>query len=137
MRLQEVVADQLRRHEGLRLKPYHCTAGKLTIGYGRNLENRGISTKEAEFMLNNDIEDAMGAARSLIISFDELSVNRQAVLVNMIFNLGVGGLSGFHTMLAAIDNKLWKCAADAMRQSKWYVQVKGRAEELAQLMERG
>ena len=36
--LLERIKKQLVRHEGLRLKPYRCTAGKLTIGYGRNLD---------------------------------------------------------------------------------------------------
>ena len=36
--LLERMKEQLLRHEGLRLKPYRCTAGKLTIGIGRNLE---------------------------------------------------------------------------------------------------
>jgi Phage-related lysozyme (muraminidase) len=39
--------DQLIDHEGLKLEPYECTAGKLTIGVGRNLEDRGISVDEA------------------------------------------------------------------------------------------
>jgi len=41
------IADQLILHEGLRLKPYHCPAGKHTIGIGRNLEDKGITEKEA------------------------------------------------------------------------------------------
>ena len=48
---------QLVRHEGLRLKPYRCTAGKLTIGVGRNLEDKGISQQEAYELLENDIRE--------------------------------------------------------------------------------
>ena len=33
--------------EGLSLKPYRCPAGKLTIGYGHNLEANGISEEIA------------------------------------------------------------------------------------------
>ena len=47
--------DMLVRHEGLRLKPYRCPAGRLTIGVGRNLEDKGISSSEAFNMLANDI----------------------------------------------------------------------------------
>ena len=45
--------EQLKRHEGLKLKPYKCTADKLTIGVGRNLEDVGISEEEAEMLLQN------------------------------------------------------------------------------------
>ena len=48
---------QLALHEGLRLKPYKCTSGALTIGYGRNLDARGITEAEAEMMLSHDIDD--------------------------------------------------------------------------------
>ena len=52
--LLERMKEQLLRHEGLRLKPYRCTAGKLTIGIGRNLDDCGISQKEAYALLDND-----------------------------------------------------------------------------------
>ena len=47
--------DMLIRHEGLKLKPYLCTAGKLTIGVGRNIQDRGITYQEAMMLLENDI----------------------------------------------------------------------------------
>ncbi len=50
--------EQLKRHEGVKLKPYFCTQGKCTIGVGRNLEDVGISEEEAEMLLINDIERA-------------------------------------------------------------------------------
>ena len=49
------IKDQLIKHEGLRLKPYKCTAGKMTIGVGRNLDDVGISEQEALDMLFNDV----------------------------------------------------------------------------------
>ena len=53
--LLERIKEQLVRHEGLRLKPYRCSAGKLTIGIGRNLDDCGISQSETYVMLINDI----------------------------------------------------------------------------------
>ena len=55
MNLQEV-QNMLIRHEGLKLFPYQCPAGKTTIGVGRNLDDKGISEKEAMYMLNEDIQ---------------------------------------------------------------------------------
>lgn len=43
--------DMLIRHEGLRLKPYHDTVRKLTIGIGRNLDDVGITHEEALILL--------------------------------------------------------------------------------------
>jgi lysozyme len=56
------VYDVLKRDEGLRLKPYQDTVGKWTIGYGRNLDDRGISKYEAEAMLRNDVASTPAAA---------------------------------------------------------------------------
>ena len=39
---------QLRLHEGVERKPYQCTAGYLTIGVGRNIEERGLSDDEID-----------------------------------------------------------------------------------------
>ena len=55
--LMNRIKAQLVRHEGLRLKPYRCTAGKLTIGIGRNLDDCGISQTEAYLLLENDIRN--------------------------------------------------------------------------------
>ena len=54
------LTEQLMVHEGLKLQPYKCTAGKLTIGVGRNLDDVGITDIEAKFMLENDVARCMG-----------------------------------------------------------------------------
>ena len=59
MKNSEALIKMIKRHEGLRLKPYKCTAGKTTIGYGRNLTNVGISESEALIMLKADLEKAV------------------------------------------------------------------------------
>ncbi len=48
---------QLVRPEGQRLKSYRCTAGKLTIGIGSNLDICIISRKKAYTMLERDIQN--------------------------------------------------------------------------------
>jgi lysozyme len=51
----KTLIDELVRDEGMRTKPYHCTAGKLTIGVGRNIEEVGITEEEARYLLENDL----------------------------------------------------------------------------------
>ena len=130
------ILDSLKLHEGLRLKVYQDTVGIPTIGYGRNLQ-KGISQIEAEFMLDNDLEDAIDAAKGLFKNFDFISPARQEVLIEMAFNLGASRLAGFRNMIAAVEAGEWKKAADEMKNSRWAVQVKGRANELAQIMWQG
>jgi lysozyme len=131
------VTPLLKAHEGLRLKPYTCTAGKLTIGYGRNLDDMGINKAEAEHLLAQDINRAIHDARSLIKGFDSLSLTRKAVLVDMMFNLGMNRLSQFKNMLYAIEEHNYSKASFEMLNSLWAVQVGARASVLAEMMAHG
>lgn len=134
---KEILEKQLIVHEGIRLKPYRDTVGKLTIGVGRNLDDVGINFGEAMFLLNADIEKAAAAAAKHINNFSELSENRQAALVNMAFNLGERGLSLFLKMIDAIQAGDFELAAQEMLESRWANQVGNRAKDLAMLMRTG
>ena len=128
---------QLRLHEGERLKPYRCTAGKLTIGVGRNLEDRGITAEESAYLLGNDIDRfATELLRALpwVAQLDEV---RQRVLLDMAFNLGMAGLLTFKNTLATIKAGDYQKAAAMMLDSKWAGQVGQRAERLSRMMYTG
>ena len=125
----------VKAHEGLELKPYTDTVGKLTIGYGRNLSDRGLSEAEAEHLLINDLRIAEEDARSLSGPiWDYLSLDRKAVLVDMAFNLGKQRLKGFKRMWAALYNNNYDEAAKEMLDSYWAMQVGQRALNLANIM---
>lgn len=125
------------KYEGLRLKPYRCTAGKLTIGYGRNLDDRGITFEEAEYLLMNDVERSYQECVNYIDGFLGLDEQRQYVLVDMMFNLGWTRLSKFKNFLSAVKAKDWELAGNHMTDSKWYQQVGRRAIELVRIMRTG
>ncbi len=136
--LMNRIKEQLVRHEGLRLKPYHCTAGKLTIGYGRNLDDCGISQTEAYVLLKNDIQNCEKQLLDEIPEiYNGLDEVRQSVLINMCFNLGIKGLLDFNNTLAFIKAGDWERAANNMLASKWAKQVGMRAIELSELMGKG
>lgn len=128
---------QLRLHEGERLKPYRCTAGKLTIGIGRNLDDRGITREEAAFLLENDIkqgEAELLRALPWVATLDEV---RQRVLLDMVFNMGIAGVLAFKNTLATIQAGDYQRAASMMLDSKWAKQVGARAERLSRMMATG
>ena len=117
----------IKRNEGLRLKPYQCKAGKLTIGYGRNLEAKGISIKEAEYLFKNDLKIVAKQVENRIEFYRKLSYKRKMVLVDMAFNMGIEGLLGFKRMLAAMKRKDFMEAGKEVMRSKYAEQVKTRA----------
>lgn len=125
----------LKKHEGLRLKPYLCTAGKLTIGYGHNLDANGITEEDADRMLHNDIVICVAQLNQYLPWWSSHPENVQQVLVNMCFNLGITGLLEFKRSLGYIRDQKYSAAAVELRKSKWYSQVKSRAEELIVLLQ--
>lgn len=135
--MNEKLMYRLIEEEGMKLKPYRCPAGKLTIGVGRNLEDKGLSNEEALFLLQNDIIEAVKELKKAFLFFDSLNETRQIVLIDMCFNLGINGLKKFKKMIKALENQDFSLASKEMLSSYWAKQVGARARSLALLMETG
>jgi lysozyme len=133
----DLLIRELVRDEDLRQKPYRCTAGKLTIGIGRNLDDVGISVDEAYFLARNDVAKVVVQLDHELPWWKDLDETRQRVLANMAFNLGINGLLGFKNTLANIQAGRYLEAAQGMLASKWAKQVGPRAERLALMMRDG
>jgi lysozyme len=129
--------QQLREDEGLRLRPYRCSENKLTIGYGRNLEDNGISEEEAEIFLLNDAKAAYRDLEANLPWMGNLPSKKQGILLNMCFNMGITRLLGFRKMIAKLIINDYVGAAEEMKDSRWYHQVGPRARRLVSLMSDG
>jgi lysozyme len=128
---------QLTQHEGRRQFPYLDTAGKITIGVGRNLTDAGISEYLVDRMLDEDIGRAFDDLRRSLPWFGGLDDVRQRVLLDMCFNMGITRLMGFQRMLQAVQARRYDEAAAQMLDSRWATQVGQRATRLAQMMRSG
>jgi len=129
--------QQLIKHEDLRLKPYRCTAGKLTLGVGRNLDDSGITKAEAMMMLRNDLTRTRFGLEKVFPGFLGLSRRRRMALIDMCFNLGLPRFLQFKKMLAAVVARDFSLAAEEMLSSAWAKQVGQRARTLATMMREG
>jgi lysozyme len=127
--------DRLIEHEGLRLKPYPDEFGLITIGIGRCLDKKGITKEEAFYLFENDIDDCLRDVTKNIKFFSSLDDIRQEVIVEMCFQLGIGGLLGFEKFLYQLERKNYSDAAREMLNSMWAKQTPGRAKELSQIIE--
>ena len=127
----------LINHEQYRQFVYTDTTGHLTIGIGRNLTDRGISTTEAFQLLDDDILYFTGKLTHFLNFFTKLSEPRQIVLIDMCFNLGIQGLLGFKEMILALESHDYERAANEILNSKWAEQVHERATSLAEIMRTG
>ena len=149
---------KLITHEGLRLEVYKDSLGIDTIGIGRNLEDRGITKEELDWMdipnmaivhtMGITEADAMYLAENDVQIVEEelvrahpcvnkLDAVRQLVVMDMAFNMGVPRLCKFKNMWNAIHEENYIAAAKEMLDSRWAIQVKSRATKLANAMHNG
>jgi lysozyme len=135
--MESKLEAMLRLHEGVRQFPYRCTAGKMTIGVGFNLDDVGLFPEEIEFILRNRIRLVRTRLERELRFFGSLDEVRQSVLIDMAFNLGVASLLKFRQTLKHIEQGRYGAAAAEMLNSKWARQVKGRATTLSRMMESG
>lgn len=137
---------RLETHEGYRQFPYTDTKGIATVGIGFNLDHVGLSYEESLMILKMRT-DKLEKDLEKYSWFTPLSMARKDVIVNMVYNMGIGKVLGFKGMIRAIILKNFELAAKEMLykdgndcskgKSKYYLDVKERAEELATLMVRG
>lgn len=146
------IIQRLVFHEGCKLMPYRCSRGYLTIGVGRNLETNpltneelkvcgdykhGITKNAAFYLLRNDIDRVITECKRLPM-WVQLDNERQYALLDMCFQLGIGGLMGFKKMLSALGVGNYKEAAEHCLDSKYArSDTPGRAKRIAKTIETG
>lgn len=138
MTLYDNLTRQLTGDEGNRAKIYRDSLGYFTIGIGRLVDpgknGGGLRQSEIAFMLANDINERRDDLNRLIPWMNTLSETRQAVLINMSFQLGVDGLLAFKNTLAMVKVGNFSAAAVGMLNSKWATQTPARAKRLSEQM---
>ena len=132
--------SQLLREEGSESCAYQDSLGYWTIGVGRLIDSRkggGLSNDEIDFLLENDIKAKTREVLLALPWMPRLSEPRQAVLIGMAFQMGIGGLLKFKRMLGSIEDGQYVEAAEEMVKSRWAMQTPKRAYRMAQQMETG
>lgn len=123
--------EQLILHEGLKLQVYKCTSDKLTIGVGRNIEDRGISEETAMQMLDEDINIVHEELQNVFEDFNSMPEIVQESLIDLAFNMGTPTLLKFKNAVAALQSQQWGTAADELLDSRYARQVGQRAKTIA------
>ena len=134
--MNENLIQAIKEHEGYRTFPYRCTANKLTIGYGFNLEDVGLSEEESEIILKLRLQKLHNKLNELHW-YAKQNQNRKDALIDMAYNLGYAGLLKFKNMIAALNINDYESAAVEALNSKWAAQVGKRANKIAHIIETG
>lgn len=133
---EQVLRARLSRTEGRKSKPYVDTVGKLTIGVGWNLTDKGLPDDIIDELLSRSIVEAVKEADKIPV-YAKLNVARKTVLIDMVFNMGLQAVLGFRNTLDMMGRGDFKGAAENMLKSLWAEQVGNRAIELAEIMRSG
>ena len=134
--MNEIAAKLIETHEGRRNHPYKCTAGKLTIGIGHNLDDVPISDEAIDVIFKADLEAAERVAAKYPY-FEELDIARQAALIDMSFQLGAGGLAEFRKMHKALEAGDFDTAHFECLNSDYATQTPARAHRIANILKTG
>ena len=138
--MYEELKEQIKEHEGFVPRTYKDSLGKKTIGFGHLCvepeqwdDDKEYTREELERVFDNDFEEALKNAESLI---GERSINfiAKQVIIEMVFQLGIGGVGKFKKMWSALDNEDYGEASFQMMDSLWAKQTPSRAEKLSQKM---
>jgi lysozyme len=137
---RERLQKALIAEEGMVLHAYQDHLGYWTIGCGHLIDKRkggGITHVEALYLLNNDIDRAIASCLSRYSWYLEMTPARQAVLIQMTFQLGAPGLARFVNTLAAMKRGDYEAASRGMLASLWAKQTPARVKRLAAQMRSG
>jgi lysozyme len=140
MRNVKNIEEQLRLDEGEKLYAYKDSLGFWTIGVGRLIDEKkggGLTEEESAYLLKNDIARKTNEVKNRLDWFSKLDEVRQAVLINMAFQMGVEGLLKFKNTLTLVKSGYYEDAAKNMLQSLWAQQTPERAKRLAEQMKTG
>jgi lysozyme len=128
------LCERIKFAEGFREKPYLCSEGVPTFGYGFTY----ITEYESEWILRRRVRECISLIDGYIeneeISLDEF---RRKILYEMAFQLGFKGVLKFKRMWKAIRDFDYEVASQEMLNSKWHVQTPSRCEYLAKKMREG
>ena len=138
--MYEELKEQIKEHEGFVPRTYKDSLGKRTIGFGHLCvepeqwdDDKEYTREELERVFDKDFDEALKNAESLI---GERSINfiAKQVIIEMVFQLGIGGVGKFKKMWSALDGEDYGEASFQMMDSLWAKQTPNRAEKLSQKM---
>lgn len=130
----EKLRARIIEEEGFERFPYRCTANKLSIGVGHNIEDRGLSDAAINFILDEDIDICLSQLEGNLSYWQTLPDCVQEALVDLCFNMGINRLMQFRMTLLYIKEGDWTRAADELMDSRYASQLPNRAKHNADLI---
>jgi len=131
---------RIKKHEGFRDVMYKDSLGFATIGYGHLIlptdnyvDGKQYSKEDLDKVFDKDFQNALDNANKLMSGYDLVNQAKE-VICEMVFQLGIGGVSKFKNMWKALEKEDYYTASQEMLDSRWARQTPKRAEDLSNIM---
>jgi len=137
----EDVKKMVIRHEGVRNEPYKDSLGLWTVGVGHLIGNgkslpdswnRKFSNDEVMNLFEEDFSHHVKIAQETP-SYDKANEGGKGAFIDLAFNMGKWWPKWPGTK-SKLENEDFAGAAEGLKDSKWYTQVGGRAQEIVALV---
>jgi lysozyme len=138
----DAIKQMIIKHEGLRTKPYKDSLGLWTVGVGHLIGDgktlpaamdREFSQQEIMAMFEEDFTKHYAIAQRTP-GWDKANDIGKGAMIDLAFNMGQWW-NKFPNTAKALASGDWKGASAGLRDSKWFSQVKGRAETVTGMIE--
>ena len=133
--------ERIKEHEGYRSKVYLDSLGKRTVGFGHLCvedfweDDKEYDKELLENIFEKDFQNAFEQVENLCNDYDlDITPTATEVLIEMVFQLGIGNVKKFRRMIAALQEQDYETASVEMLDSRWAEQTPARAEELSLIM---
>lgn len=133
MKYLTLAKSLIEQNEGRRNTVYKDSLGINTVGVGRNLEGKGLSNDEIDYLLANDIKEVVQDLETMPW-FAGLTDGRKAVMIDMRFQLGPSRFRGFKRMIEAVRTGRYSDAAAEIKNSVLADQAPNRAKRNISIM---
>jgi lysozyme len=138
--MTDKIIEMLRLHEGVKAHAYKCTANKITVGVGRNIDpdgGLGLSEDEIDYLLSNDVNRVIIELNKTFVWFSALNEARRDAMIDLCFQLGLPTLLKFKNFLASMAEANYEVASIHLLDSLYARQTPARADEIAEMVVSG
>ncbi len=123
--------ESIKKHEGYVGVVYKDSLNVDTIGYGFAIKDLELDRDICDIILKRKIKDLHDRVKNKFKWYGYMPQEIKDVVMEMCYQLGVGGFSKFKKTISFLENKQFKDASEEMLDSLWARQTPNRAKELS------
>ena len=126
--------ENIKESEGFVEHVYDDSLGIPTIGFGFAIKDLILDEDIASEILVRKVEKLANRVDGKFDWFNEANDDIKEVVIEMCYQLGLGGFSKFKKTISYLESKDYKSASVEMLDSKWATQTPNRAKKLSEVV---